>query len=260
MLKIASWNVNSIRVRLKHFEQWLQDQQIDFVALQETKCMDDKFPKEALSALDYRAQFIGQKSYNGVSVVSRDEAHVVFTEVDIHQHEQKRFLASVYQDILIVNVYVPNGQSVGSEKFEYKLAWLAMLLNFITEAKKNYKKIIILGDFNIAPGLLDYTSANYIGDDIMKSPVEQAIFQQIIDLGFVDSFRMFNKQEKQYSWWDYRIKAFDKNLGYRIDHILVSESLVPFCVNCEIDKTPRALEQPSDHAPIILTLNLKRII
>jgi len=254
MLKIASWNVNSIRVRLKHLEDWLQNLQIDVVALQETKCVDEKFPIEAFDVLNYQTQFIGQKSYNGVSVISREEALPLFTESPIYQHEQKRFLAVVYQDILIVNVYVPNGQAVGSEKFAYKLSWLAMLIDFIKIAKKTHDKIIILGDFNIAPTDMDYTSANYIGDDIMKSPIEQGLFQEIINLGFVDSFRIFNKEAKQYSWWDYRLKAFDKNMGYRIDHILVSEALVPRCVNCEIDKTPRALEQPSDHAPIILTL------
>lgn len=254
MLKIASWNVNSIRVRFQHLEDWLQHQQIDLVALQETKCVDEKFPIEALNALYYQTQFSGQKSYNGVSVLSREAALPLFTDSAIYQHEQKRFLAVVYHDILIVNVYVPNGQAVGSEKFSYKLSWLAMLIDFIQLAKKTYNKIIILGDFNIAPSAIDYTSANYIGDDIMKSPIEQAIFQQLLDLGFVDSFRLFNKEAKQYSWWDYRLKAFDKNMGYRIDHILVSDTLVSRCENCEIDKTPRALLQPSDHAPIILTL------
>ncbi len=254
MLKIASWNVNSIRVRLNHLKQWLQDQAIDLVALQETKCEDDKFPLDAIQAIDYQAQWLGQKSYNGVATLSLQTTTSVFKDTPIAQQEQKRFLAVAYHDILIVNIYVPNGQAVGSEKFSYKLSWLTRLLDFISIAQKTYSKIIILGDFNIAPTALDHTSANYIGDDIMKSPQEQAIFQQFIDLGFVDSFRLFNTDAKQYSWWDYRLKAFDKNMGYRIDHILVSKTLVPYCVNCEIDKTPRALAQPSDHAPIILTL------
>ncbi len=256
MIKIASWNVNSIRVRLQQLQQWLQQNAINIVALQETKCEKDKFPQAALDAMHYQAQWMGQKSYNGVATVSLNDTRVVFTDTAIAEHEQKRFLAVDYHDLLIVNIYVPNGQAVGSEKFAYKLSWLALLLDFIVEAQKTYSKIIILGDFNIAPTALDHTSANYIGDDIMKSPIEQAMFQQILDLGFVDSFRLFNTEAKQYSWWDYRLKAFDKNMGYRIDHVLVSKALVPACIHCEIDKTPRTLTQPSDHAPIILTLDL----
>jgi exodeoxyribonuclease-3 len=256
MFKIASWNVNSLKVRFEQVKDWLSTHQVDVLALQETKCENVKFPLEAITALNYSVLFNGQKSYNGVATLSLAESCQVFSDSMLYEHEQKRFMANVYQDILIINVYIPNGQAVDSDKYHYKLSWLAMLQEFIKLAQQTYEKIIILGDFNIAPKTIDHTSANYIHDEIMRSPVEQAIFQQIIDAGFVDSFRLFNQEAKQYSWWDYRIKAFDKNLGYRIDHILVSTALVPFCLNCEIDKTPRALTQPSDHAPILLTLDL----
>lgn len=256
MIKIASWNVNSLRMRLGHLENWLNTQAIDVLALQETKCQNEQFPTEAIKALSYQVMFDGQKTFNGVACLTKQATLTCDLDSLIQQHEQKRFLAVVYQDILVVNVYVPNGQSIGSEKYHYKLAWLDMLFSFIEQAQKTFAKIVILGDFNIAPTAKDHTSANFIHDDIMRSPEEQALFQRLLAMGFVDSFRLFNQQEKQYTWWDYRIKAFDKNLGYRIDHILVSTALVPFCVACDIDKTPRTWDKPSDHTPIVLTLSI----
>lgn len=256
MIKIASWNVNSLRMRLGHLENWLSTQAIDVLALQETKCQNEQFPTAAIEALSYQVMFDGQKTFNGVACLTKQAILTCDIDSLIQSHEQKRFLAVVYQDILIVNVYVPNGQAIGSEKYHYKLAWLDMLFSFIEQAQKTFAKIVILGDFNIAPTLKDHTSANFIHDDIMRSPEEQALFQRMLAMGFVDSFRLFNQQEKQYTWWDYRIKAFDKNLGYRIDHILVSTALVPFCVACDIDKTPRTWAKPSDHTPIVLTLSL----
>lgn len=255
-LTIASWNVNSLRVRFDHLSTWLQTHAIDVVMLQETKCTDDQFPLDMIEALRYQALFNGQKSYNGVACLTHQPVTPVFTDHALYRHEQKRFLAVDYQGILIVNVYVPNGQAIASEKFNYKCTWLAMLLAFIQEAQQRYDKIVILGDFNIAPTAKDHTSADYIGDAIMKSPMEQAIFQQILDLGFVDSYRLFHEEDKQYTWWDYRLKAFDRNMGYRIDHILVSQTLQPQCQACDIDKSLRALDKPSDHAPVILRLSL----
>lgn len=255
MLKIASWNVNSLRVRLDHLQTWLNTQAIDVLMLQEIKCEDTQFPLAAIHALGYQACYVGQKSYNGVACLSREVLIPVFGDTSIAQHEQKRFLAVVYQDILIINLYVPNGQAVGSEKYRYKISWLTMLLEYVVEAQKSYNKIVIVGDYNIAPSAQDHASANFIRDEIMRSPQEQAIFQQLLDLGFHDSFRYFHPQETQYTWWDYRIKAFEKNLGYRIDHILVSEALLSSCIACDIDKSPRELSKPSDHAPIILTLD-----
>lgn len=256
MIKIASWNVNSLRMRLGHLEQWLSTQAIDVLALQETKCQNEQFPRQAIEALSYHTLFDGQKTFNGVACLTKQAASTCSIDSAILSHAQKRFLALVYQDILIVNVYVPNGQAIGSEKYHYKLAWLNMLFDYIEYAQKSFSKIVILGDFNIAPTAKDHTTANYIHDDIMRSPEEQALFQRLLDMGFIDSFRVFNQQEKQYTWWDYRIKAFDKNMGYRIDHILVSTELAPFCVACEIDKTPRTWDKPSDHTPIVLTLSL----
>jgi exodeoxyribonuclease-3 len=254
-MKIATWNVNSIRVRLSHLCQFLTENSPDIVALQETKCEDEKFPLAEINALGYQAIYHGQKSYNGVAVLAKKALTIEPLTDYFTQHEQKRVLAVKHDDTLIVDVYIPNGQAVGSEKYIFKLAWLQELLNLLKTLKSKYPRMILLGDFNIAPEEIDHTSANFIKDKIMISETERELFQQMIALGFYDSFRLFNKEAKQYTWWDYRIRAFDKNLGYRIDHILVTEALVKECIACEVEKTFRALDKPSDHAPVVLTLS-----
>lgn len=254
-MRIATWNVNSIRVRLEQLVDWLTRECIDIVALQETKCENEKFPVEALKEIGYHAIYLGQKSYNGVAILSREPIKKYEISGYMNEHEQKRVIVAEYKDMLIVDVYVPNGQAVGSEKYSFKMIWLEELKKLIQSLQKKFSKIIILGDFNIAPTEIDHTSANFIKDDIMISEAEREAFNEIIKLGFSDSFRLFNQEAKQYTWWDYRIKAFEKNLGYRIDHILVSDTLVKNCTACVIDKSLRALNQPSDHTPLILTIN-----
>lgn len=253
-MKIASWNINSIRTRLDQLSDWLSNNHIDIVGLQETKCEDAKFPREHFEALGYQCFISGQKSYNGVAFLSKFPLKFLYDDHSFFQQDQKRFIACEWQDILFVNIYVPNGQSVGSEKYLYKLDWFEQLLDFVKTAHKKYSKMLILGDFNIAPTSLDYPKKSWIKDEIMRSAAEQEYFHQLISLGFIDSFRIFNQKEGQYSWWDYRIRAFEKNLGYRIDHILISDILKKHCENCEIDERPRANERPSDHAPIIVEL------
>ncbi len=253
-MKIATWNINSIRVRLTHVLEWLKAHKIDVMALQETKCEDSLFPTEAFSDLGYHAIYKGQKSYNGVALLAKKPLTIHPIQGYCSEHNDKRIIVAEYEDVLIVNVYVPNGQGVGTEKYFFKLEWLKGLADLLMLLKKTYKKIIVLGDFNIAPETIDHTSASFIKDEIMRSDKERERFRQILALGFVDSFRVFNHEPKQYTWWDYRIKAFEKNLGYRIDHILASEALAPNCQSCVIDTVPRALEKPSDHAPVILEI------
>lgn len=253
-MKIATWNVNSIRVRLPHLLDFLDKQSPDIIALQETKCEDEKFPVAEIQAAGYQAYYSGQKSYNGVATLVKKDISLEALSDYFTQHEQKRVLAIKHDDFCIVNVYIPNGQSVGSDKYIFKLEWLNELVLFLKALKTKFNKIIVLGDFNIAPETIDHTSANFIKDQIMISEKERELFHQMLELGFHDSFRLFNQQPKEYTWWDYRIKAFDKNLGYRIDHILVTEALVKDCIDCEIDKHWRGLEKPSDHAPVILEI------
>lgn len=255
-MKIATWNVNSIRVRLEQLIAWLQENNdLDIIALQETKCEDEKFPLQALAEIGYHAIYSGQKSYNGVAILAKQPlAKYDFTGY-LAEHDQRRVLITEYQNYLVVNVYVPNGQAVGSEKYQFKLTWLQALDDLLKQLKKHHQNIIVLGDFNIAPEEIDHTSANFIKDEIMISAEERKAFHHLLQLGFHDSFRLFNNEPKQYTWWDYRIRAFEKNLGYRIDHILVSDDVVKNCIACHVDRSLRGLEKPSDHAPVVLTLN-----
>jgi exodeoxyribonuclease-3 len=251
-MNIATWNVNSIRVRLDQLCTWLTEHPVDVLALQETKCEDDKFPHQALQNLGYHLLYTGQKSYNGVAILAKKPMvqHECFGY--FASHEQKRLIAAEYDGYLIVNVYIPNGQSLESEKYQYKLVWLQALNDLLSVWTKQYKKIIILGDFNIAPESIDHSDS--VKDQIMISPLERKAFTDIVQLGFHDSFRIFCKAEKEYTWWDYRARAFPRNFGYRIDHILVSDALLTDCVDCVVDRSLRGLEQPSDHAPVVLTV------
>ena len=251
-MKIATWNVNSIRVRLDQLCTWLVANPIDVIALQETKCEDDKFPHEALAEIGYHALHIGQKSYNGVALLTKQKLIQEDVSAFSQNQEQKRLIAAVYNDCLIVNVYVPNGQSLDSEKYEYKRSWLAALHELLQGLTKQYKKIIVLGDFNIAPQAIDHSAA--VKNEIMISAPERQAFFDLLDLGFHDSFRIFCKAPEEYTWWDYRLRGFSRNFGFRIDHILVSDALIKDCVDCVVDRSLRGLEQPSDHAPVVLTV------
>ncbi len=249
-LKFATWNVNSIRVRVTHLIAWLEKNKIDVIGLQEIKCEEASFPLEALKEIGYNALVHGQKTYNGVAILSKLPFEPVALTGYFLEHEQKRVVACFIEDILFINIYVPNGQSVGSEKYFYKLTWFSELIAWVKKIKKTTNKIIICGDFNIAPEPID--NPEDIEDQIMISKKEREGFKELIDLGFTDALRYFHKEPKIYTWWDYRIRAFQRNLGYRIDHFLVSDTLLVDCKACVVDKEPRKLEKPSDHAPVIL--------
>lgn len=250
-MKIATWNVNSLRVRLPHVLQWSGDAQPDLLALQETKLSDEQFPETDLLAAGYHAVFSGQKTYNGVAILSRAPCTDVLQDIAGLEDPQRRVLAATYGDLRLINLYVPNGESLSSEKYQYKLAWLDKLTTWLTMELQRYAKLVVVGDFNIAPAPEDVHDPVAWEGSVLFSPSERAAFQGLIDLGLCDAFRRFDQPEKSYSWWDYRMNAFRRNIGLRIDHVLASAPMCEACTACRIDKTPRGWERPSDHAPVI---------
>lgn len=252
--KIASWNVNSIKVRVEHVLQWLEDNEIDILALQEIKCLDEQFPFDLFFEAGYEVVVSGQKTYNGVAIVSKHEAHDIITDIPELQDPQRRILAATIDGVRVINLYVPNGQSVGSEKYDYKLAWLDAVTEFVALEKTMHQDIVILGDFNIAPNELDVYDVKEWKDCILVSEKERSALKRILKLGFADSFRLFKQQLDSFSWWDYRAGNFQQNKGLRIDLILMTESLVNRCQNAAIDKTPRSWHRPSDHVPVFVLL------
>ena len=253
-MKIATWNVNSLKVRLPHVLDWLATNPVDVLCLQETKQQDGDFPQAALQAAGYRSVFSGQKTYNGVAILSRQPASDVRFGIPGFADEQKRVITASIEGIRIVCVYVPNGQSVDSDKYHYKLAWLAALHDCLKDELAHYPKLALLGDYNIAPEDRDVYDPVAWQGSVLVSEAERQQFQSLLQLGLHDSFRLFEQADKSYSWWDYRMMAFRRNLGLRIDHILISEPLVASCKSCVIDRAPRKLERPSDHAPVIVEL------
>ena len=251
MLKIATWNVNSLRVRLPHVLEWLQGSDVDVLALQETKLQDQDFPAAALQEIGYHTVFAGQKTYNGVAILSRAPLDNVVDKLPAMEDPQKRLLCASYQDIRIVNVYIPNGASLESDKFEYKIKWLAKLQAFLQAQLQDHPRLVLLGDFNIAPMPEDVYDPQQWEGKVLFSPAERAAFQDLLATGLCDTFRLFPRDEQQYSWWDYRMAAFRRNLGMRIDHILASHPLCAQCQDCRIDRVPRGWERPSDHTPVI---------
>jgi exodeoxyribonuclease-3 len=250
-VKIATWNVNSLRVRLEHVRDWLQREQADVLALQETKTKDEDFPVEAFSELGYQVSFSGQPTYNGVALISRSEIQQTRTELEELEDPQKRVLAATVDGIRIYNLYVPNGQSVDSEKYQYKLGWLDALRQQVAAELTEHADCILLGDFNIAPDDRDvHDPAAWEGKVLCSEPEREAL-GHLLDLGFVDAFRSFEQEEKSFSWWDYRQAAFRRNMGLRIDLILATDSLMSRCTSCRIDVEPRRLERPSDHTPVV---------
>jgi exodeoxyribonuclease-3 len=249
--KIVSWNVNSLRVRLPHVLEWMQKNQPDIVAIQETKLPDDLFPIEEIRALGYECEFSGQRTYNGMAILSRSAGTDKIIDLPNWIDPQRRVLGLVYQDIRIMNLYVPNGESISSEKYQYKLNWLKQLTHFLQEEQQRHPNMILLGDFNIAPEDRDVHDPVAWQGRVLCSDKERTALQEIVTLGFQDCFRLFEQSEKSFSWWDYRLNAFKRNMGLRIDHILASPSLIKHCKRCYIDKDPRALERPSDHAPVV---------
>ncbi|MFQ6312314.1 exodeoxyribonuclease III [Lysobacter capsici] len=249
-MKIVSWNVNSLNVRLPHLEQWLAEFAPDIVALQETKLEDPRFPDTALSAAGYRSVFAGQKTYNGVAIVSRENAQDVQIGIPGFDDEQKRVIAATVGGLRIVNLYVVNGQDVGTDKYAYKLRWLDAVHAWIEQEIRQYPDLIVLGDFNIAPEARDtHDPAVWNEDHILTSTAERDALQRLLSLGLHDAYRLHNQEEGQFSWWDYRQAGFRRNLGLRIDLTLISESLRGRCVAAGIDREPRTWDRPSDHAP-----------
>lgn len=255
MLKLASWNVNSLNIRLQHILDWLESTQIDILALQETKLTDEKFPQGIFSELGYHVTFSGQKSYNGVATISRYPITEELKTVPDFSDPQRRVLATTIADLRLINLYVPNGSSVGSEKFIYKLNWLKSITVFIKQQMEIYPRLAVVGDFNIAPEDRDVHNPLDWVDCVLVSPPERQAFTELLALGLTDSFRNFPQEEKSFSWWDYRAASFRRNRGLRIDHILLSDELLSCCLHSKIDKVPRKWERPSDHAPVWIELS-----
>jgi exodeoxyribonuclease-3 len=252
--KLATWNVNSLNVRLPHLLDWLAANKPDVVCLQETKQEDAKFPYTALKEAGYNAAHNGQKTYNGVAILSPHVIENVQLDIPNFADEQKRIISADVKGVRVVCAYVVNGQAVDSDKYQYKLRWLEALQAWLAGELAKHPKLAVLGDYNIAPEDRDcHDPAAWQGQVLVSEP-ERAAFRKLLDLGLHDSFRLFNQEAGQFTWWDYRMAAFRRNMGLRIDHILVSDALKDKCLRCEIDKAPRKLERPSDHTPVILTL------
>jgi exodeoxyribonuclease-3 len=275
-IRIAAWNVNSLKVRLPHVLRWLQDQEkkhqpIDALCLQELKLTDDKYPHQELEAAGYLSIAAGQKTYNGVAIIVRKAALAVIASditttflkpirnIPGNTDEQQRILAATIpfagtKPIRLISAYFPNGQSPDSDKFAYKLDWLSKLQSWLAEELQQNERLALLGDFNIAPEDQDVHDPKAWEGQNLVSPPERNAFQELIGLGLHDSFRMFEQAPKTYSWWDYRMMGFRRNAGMRIDHVLLSDALKDKCNASVVDKEPRTWEQPSDHAPVIATI------
>lgn len=255
---LATWNVNSLKVRLPQLTEWLAAHAIDIVCLQETKLTDDKFPIGELAKFGYRSVYAGQKTYNGVAILLRDGAVGAPADVQVNlpnfADEQKRLLAVTLDGLRVVCAYFPNGQAVGSDKYEYKLRWIAALTEWLEGELARHDKLALAGDFNIAPEPRDVHDPVLWDGQVLFSEPERAAFRALLDLGLKDSFRLFEQPERSYTWWDYRNLAFRRKWGLRIDHILLAPALAAQCISCRIDVEPRRREQPSDHAPVIVTL------
>lgn len=250
-MKIASWNVNSLRVRLPQVLDWLVTQQPDVLAVQETKLVDEAFPLAAISEAGYTSAFHGQKTYNGVAFLSKRPPADVVKGMPGWDDDQRRFIAASYEGLRVVNLYVPNGESVGSDKYRYKLAWLAHLAKVLAAESQHHSRLVVLGDFNIAPDDRDVHDPAVWAGSVLCSEPERSALRQLAALGLQDTFRLFDQPEKIFSWWDYRMAGFRRNLGLRIDLILASTELAAVCRSCGVDKAPRGLERPSDHAPVV---------
>ena len=255
-MKIASWNVNSLNVRLPHVLAWSEAARPDILALQETKLTDDRFPADELRAVGYHSVFSGQKTYNGVAVLSREEARDPVADIPGLDDPQRRILAVTVGDLRIVNLYVVNGGEVGSEKFDYKLQWLEGVTNWLRDECAKHEHLVVLGDFNIAPDDRDVYDPEEWREKILCSTPEREALGRILDLGLVDTFRMFEQEERIWSWWDYRMNMFRRKLGLRIDLVLASEALAKRCSASYIDIEPRRQERPSDHAPAVAEFDI----
>ncbi len=261
-MNVATWNVNSIRTRLAHVTQWLTDNPVDVLCLQETKVVDDDFPRSPFTDLGYEVYIYGQKSYNGVALLSRAPltdvrygfGSVLGEAIGTEWDAQKRVISGRLADVRIVNLYVPNGSSVSSDKYPYKLAWLGILRDYLHTLLVNESDVLMCGDFNIALEDRDIHDPKGREKQVMATDAERNALRAVLDLGFADAFRKFNQEDGQFSWWDYRAAAFRRNLGWRIDHHYLSPSLYERAQSCTIDTAPRTLEKPSDHVPVTVQL------
>ena len=255
-MRIATWNVNSLRVRLPQVLDWLAEARPDVLALQETKLQDEQFPHAELRAAGYHAECSGQKTYNGVAVLTREPARDVLRDIPGLDDAQRRILGLTCGEVRVLNLYVPNGESVGSDKYQYKLQWLAAITRFIEAELVRHPRLVVLGDFNIAPAPLDVHDPAAWDGQVLFSAAEREAFARLLAAGLCDTLRRLHPDEPGYTWWDYRMAAFRRNLGLRIDHILASAPLCWRCRDCRVDRTPRGRERPSDHAPVIADFDL----
>lgn len=255
-MKLATWNVNSLKVRLPQVLQWLADNEPEVLCLQETKLQDENFPQDEIAAAGYEVIYSGQKTYNGVAILSKQTGSDRVAELPDFDDEQKRVIAATFNDIRIICIYIPNGDNTESEKYNYKLNWLAALNQWLKRELAEYPKLVLLGDYNIAPEDRDIYDPEKWRGQVLCSQPERDAFQGLCNLGLIDSFNLFDQSEKSYTWWDYRMMAFRRNRGARIDHILLSGVLKQFCTRWEVDKSMRKLERPSDHAPVSIELTL----
>jgi len=254
-MRLATWNVNSLKVRLPHLTGWLEAARSDLVCLQETKLEDARFPRAELEAAGYSAACAGQKTYNGVALLSRAPLKEIETGIPGFADEQKRVIAGTLDGTRVVCIYAPNGQSIGSDKYAYKLAWYAALADWLRDEVARHARLALAGDFNVAPEDRDVHDPVLWQGQVLCSEPERAALRALLDVGLADAFRLFPQPERSYSWWDYRMLAFRRNAGLRIDHILLSPELAKRCTSCTIDKGPRRLERPSDHAPVLADLS-----
>ncbi len=260
-MKIATWNVNSIRTRLDHVVNWLQDTSVDVLCLQETKVVDDKFPQEAFTQIGYQTAIAGQPSYNGVAIISREPMSDVTTgfmpilgDEGSEFESQKRVITGILGDLRIVNLYVPNGSALGSDKYAYKLRWLSALYDYLKVLRQEPNHLLVCGDFNIALEDIDIHDPKGRETQVMATDAERLALRAVLELGLADAFRKFHPEPGHFSWWDYRAGSFRRDAGWRIDHIYLTPDAYDQAVGCAIDKTPRGLEQPSDHTPVIVEL------
>ena len=261
-MKFATWNVNSLTVRLPQVLDWLHDNPVDVLALQELKLTDDKFPEDAFKATGYQAQWFGQKTYNGVALISKTPALDVVKNIPGFEDEMSRVITGTFATghdgppLRLVGAYFPNGQEPGSDKFEYKIAWLEGLRHWLRTELAHYPQLVLMGDYNITFDDLDVWDPQGMQEQIHCTEEERYHLRALLALGLNDAHRLFTQPGKSYSWWDYRDLAFRRNRGLRIDHILISEALKPLAKACWIDKAPRQNERPSDHAPVVIELNV----
>ena len=250
-MKIATWNVNSLKVRLPHVLDWLVRNTLDVVCLQELKLEEVNFPRAEIEAAGYQCAISGQKTYNGVAILSRAPLSEIQAGIPGFDDPQKRVVSATVGATRVVCAYVPNGQSVGSEKYEYKLKWLAAFERWLREELSRHPRLVVLGDYNVAPEDRDVHDPKVWEGQVLCSEPEREAFRKLLALGLADGFRLFEQPEKSFTWWDYRMNDFRRNLGLRIDHILLSRDLAVRCASCAIDLDPRRLERPSDHAPVV---------